>query len=409
MNFQYLFPVVISLYLIVKLYLNYRQVIYAKKHQGQIPDFAVDHLTSEDQTKATNYEIAKIKFSTFQLLFSVGLLSLLIFGGILDYIWNYFSLNYGQVFSATATLCFITLIQTVVSLPLSWAKTFVLEEKFGFNRTTQSLFFKDTIKSIFLGMIIGLPFIFLVFSIINSLPQMWWPYVWAVTLLWQGIIILIYPQFIAPLFNKFTPFPENETKELIRNLAKKINFPLQDIYTMDAGKRSGHGNAYFTGLGKKKRIVFFDTLLDSMNPKEITAILAHELGHFKLGHIKKSLIVSAFSSLIFLGLANYLVLEEVFYQVHFVEGRAPLFGIILLGLVSGFYQFFMTPIGSLFSRKNEYEADDFAKSHGLSVELETGLIKLYKKNSGALWVDSVYSFFYYSHPPAKDRIENLRS
>jgi STE24 endopeptidase len=299
------------------------------------------------------------------------------------------------------------IISSIINLPFDIYKTFKIEQKFGFNKITPRLFIQDQIKSIVLTLAIGTPILYLIAWIMTNLTQNWWLYVWGVVVGFNLLALLIYPTIIAPLFNKFSPLEDLELKEKIMLLLNKCGFKSQGVFVMDGSKRSSHGNAYFTGLGNSKRIVFFDTLLKQLNHDEVIAVLAHELGHFKHKHILKQMFASFGLMLLTLYVFSLLINFNDFYAALNVQTINSLTGLLLLFLVTGVITLPLAPVFSFMSRKNEYEADNFAKLNSNKDDLISGLVNMYRDNASTLTPDSLYVKFYYSHPPANLRIANL--
>ena len=298
-------------------------------------------------------------------------------------------------------------INTILDLPFSWYKTFYIEQKFGFNKMTTGLFVIDLIKGLVLGCVIGIPLLYIVLWLMNSMGDLWWLWVFAVLIGVNLLMLVLYPTIIAPLFNKFTLLEDVALKTRIETLLKKCGFQTQGVFIMDGSKRSAHGNAYFTGLGKSKRIVFFDTLIKQLNHGEIEAVLAHELGHFKHKHIVKQMVVSFAITLITLYILSLLLHSPWFYNALGVMSVNNANALLLFFTVIALISFPFSPLSSFFSRKNEFEADDFAKQHSNKEWLISGLVKMYRDNASTLTPDELYVKFYYSHPPASVRIANL--
>jgi STE24 endopeptidase len=312
-----------------------------------------------------------------------------------------------------ALLVSISLITGIIDLPFSWHRQFGIEEKFGFNRMTPALFFADMFKGILLGLAIGLPLLWVVLMLMTEAGQYWWIWTWFVWVGFNALLLWLFPTFIAPLFNKFKPLEDGPLKDRIEGLLKRCDFTSQGLFIMDGSKRSAHGNAYFTGMGKAKRIVFFDTLIERLNPQEIEAVLAHELGHFKRQHIRKRLIQSFALSFLVLALLGWISTKAWFYLslgiTPDLNGYNAGLALALFSLVLPVFGFFLTPINSMGSRKHEYEADAFAAEKSSANDLITALVKLYQDNAATLTPDPLYSKFYDSHPPAPLRIAHLQS
>jgi STE24 endopeptidase len=296
---------------------------------------------------------------------------------------------------------------TLLELPLSAYRTFVLEKRFGFNRTTPRLFITDSLKQLVLMVLLGAPLIAMVLALMGYAGSLWWLFAWLVWMAFTLLLVWAYPRFIAPLFNKFTPLEDAELRERIQTLIGKTGFKSEGIYVMDGSRRSGHGNAYFTGLGEHKRIVFFDTLLGVLDAAEIEAVLAHELGHFRLKHVRKSLLWMGLLSLAGLALLGWLAEQPWFYQGLGIEQPSNHAALVLFMLSVSVFGIFLEPVFAYFSRKREFEADDFAAGYADPRALVTALVKLCKENASTLTPDPLYSAFHDSHPPAPLRVAHL--
>jgi STE24 endopeptidase len=306
----------------------------------------------------------------------------------------------------------LAFISGILDLPFTWKKQFGIEAAFGFNRMTPRLFWLDTIKGIALAAVLGLPLLWLVLELMATSGSYWWLWTWIVWTLFNALLLWLFPTVIAPLFNKFKALEDGPLKTQIEQLLKRCDFASQGLFVMDGSKRSAHGNAYFTGIGKAKRIVFFDTLIEKLEPLEVEAVLAHELGHFKRQHIRKRLLVSFALSFVMLAILGWVSTQPWFY---FGLGVTPdLTGyngglaLALFMLVAPVFGFFFTPLGSLASRKHEYEADHFAAQKSSANALISALVKLYQDNASTLTPDPIYTAFYSSHPPAPLRIAHLQ-
>lgn len=404
------FLMVLMIKSIVEAWLENRNKIHILKNREEVPEKFKEKITLEEHQKAADYSLAKIQAGrVFKLINLFILLGWTIGGGIewLDFKISEYALNnilHGVVFFAG-----FGLISTLLDLPQNLYSTFILEEKFGFNKTTPKLFILDMIKGLVIGAIIGLPLIAAILWIMNKMGQNWWIYAWAFFTFVQLLLIWAYPRFIAPLFNKFSTLEEGEVKNKVLGLLERTGFKSNGLFVMNASIRSSHGNAYFTGFGKNKRIVFFDTLINSLEPQEVEAVLAHELGHFKKKHITKQLIRSTFSSLIGLYILSLLMTWPDFFLGHGSATAGTHIALVLFTLVAGIYTFFLTPIFSWISRKYEFEADEFASKYANANDLISALVKLYKDNASTLTPDPTYSAYYHSHPPALIRVKHLEN
>jgi STE24 endopeptidase len=299
------------------------------------------------------------------------------------------------------------IIGSLLDLPFSLYRTFVIEERYGFNRMTPKLYISDLLKGLLLTMAIGIPLAWVVLWLMQYAGGLWWVYVWMVWMSFSLLMIFVYPTWIAPLFNKFTELDDAELKTTIENLLKRCGFTSHGIYVMDGSRRSAHGNAYFTGLGENKRIVFFDTLLKSLNAQEIEAVLAHELGHFKHKHIHKHIIAMAIMTLIALAALGWLMQQNWFFAGIGIANSSTYMALIIFTLLLSVFGVYFQPLFSFFSRKHEFEADDFAAQQSDPGNLIQALVKLYEENANTLTPDPLYSTFHDSHPPAPVRIAHL--
>jgi STE24 endopeptidase len=298
---------------------------------------------------------------------------------------------------------------TLVEIPTSVYQTFVIEEKFGFNKSSVNQFIKDQFLHLGLGAAIGLPILALILWVMDNVGSLWWLWAWGIIMGFSLLMSWLFPTVIAPLFNKFTPMEEGSLKDRIQGLLARCGFNSQGIFIMDGSKRSGHGNAYFTGLGNNKRIVFFDNLVNSLDDEELEAVLAHELGHFKCKHVIKMLIATSIMTLISFAILGWLINEPWFYSGLGVKQPSNASALLLFMLVSSTFTFFMQPVSAYFQRKFEFEADDFAANNAKADKMISGLVKLYEENANTLTPDPLYSAFHYSHPPAAIRIAHLEA
>lgn len=392
---------------LAEIYLAQRQLQTLETGRGKVPVEFESVLSLADHQKAIAYGTARLRFSQIRLVWDAALLFYWFpFRGLEKL---YLAVPGTDIHKEVFFLLALSGIQMVLSLPWSLYSTFVLEEKFGFNRTTPKLFLIDRIKGIVLSALIGIPLLYAVISFFQSFPQTWWLATFILLTTFQFAMVWVYPKWIAPLFNKFRPLEEPELKKGIEKLVENAGFFAKEVYVMDASKRSSHGNAYFTGFGKSKRIVFFDTLLSTLQPGEVFSILAHELGHLKLKHIIKSLIAGVILSFIGFAIMGKLATMPEFYGGHFVRVNSPGVLIVLFTMAIPMYTFWSTPLFSWISRKREFEADAYAAGETGPEGLISGLLKLYKENASPVITDKVYSAFYHSHPPALERVKKLKS
>jgi len=316
-------------------------------------------------------------------------------------------LQLSPLYAGVLFILLIGFISSIIDTPLTLYNTFVLEEKFGFNRTTIKIWLIDLFKQTLLSLVIGIPLIMVILWLMNSAGEYWWFYAWAVWMSFSFFMLWAYPAFIAPLFNKFEELKDESLKQRIEQLMTRCGFISKGILVMDGSKRSSHGNAYFTGLGNNKQIVFFDNLLESLDEEEVEAVLAHELGHFKKKHIIKRLISMTFITLIGFAVLGYLMQQDWFYHGLGMSTASIYAALVLFSISSPIFTFFLSPISAMISRKHEFEADDFAAEQADASKLVDALVKLYKENANTLTPDPLHSAYYDSHPPAPVRIEHL--
>ena len=393
---------------LIESWLEAKNKNYIWQNKDKVPARFAEVITPEEHKKAAEYSVAKIKASQFFHILNFAILLGWTLGGGLQLLQELISpYNFGPILSGIVYLSAFSIISTVLSLPESLYSTFVIEERFGFNKMTPLLFIKDGLKGLLLGAIIGLPLFAGLLWVMSSLGSMWWLYGWLMLTGFQFVLLWAYPKFIAPLFNKFSEMDDGEHKVKVLELLERTGFTSNGLFVMDASIRSSHGNAYFTGFGKNKRIVFFDTLLKTLLPGEVEAVLAHELGHFKRKHVTKMLIKSVVLSFLGFLILGWLLNSPAFFAGHGVTTPNLHLALILFSMVAGVYTFFLTPISAKTSRKYEFEADTFAANHANYEDLISALVKLYKENANTLTPDPTYSAFYHSHPPALIRVEFL--
>ncbi|HKK13306.1 MAG TPA: M48 family metallopeptidase [Gammaproteobacteria bacterium] len=406
--FTAFFLVMVALSALLQLWLASRQVRHISARRNQVPEAFRNTIPLAAHQKAADYSVARTRLGMIELGYGVVLLLLWTLGGglnLLDDLWRQMAL--GPLSTGVAVMVSALLIMGALDLPVSIYHTFVLETRFGFNRTTPGTFIADTLKGGLLMVLIGAPLAWLVLWLMAGAGALWWLYVWAV---WMGFTLLMmwaYPAFIAPLFNRFTPLQDEALESRIRALLHKCGFRSQGIYVVDGSRRSGHGNAYFTGLGNNKRIVFFDTLLKSLDPPEIEAVLAHELGHFRLKHIHKRMLSLGGFSLVGLLVLAWLMQQTWFYTGLGVDHSSTYMALLLFMLTAPTFTIVLQPVFSWLSRKHEFEADSYAATQADSADLVRALVKLYRENASTLTPDPLYSAFHDSHPPAPVRVAHL--
>ncbi len=406
--FSYLFLAALFGNVAVQWLLLYRHRSHVSRHRGAVPAQFRDKVPLEAHQKAADYTVAKSSLARIDLVISVVLLLLWTLAGgleLVDRFWR--GLDLSVIWTGTGVMLSIMLISSILDLPLSLYRTFVLEEKFGFNKTTVRVFMTDMLKNTVLTLLIGVPMLALILWLMDNAGEMWWLYVWMTWFGFSLFMMWFYPAFIAPLFNKFRPLDNVELRTRIEALLTRNGFASQGIYVMDGSTRSTHGNAYFTGMGGNKRIVFFDTLMNELTNEEIEAVLAHELGHFKCNHIKKRIAILGVMFLAGFALLGWLIDQPWFYTGLGVSSASTWMALTLFMMVIPVFTFFTQPLFSYYSRRHEFEADNFAAAQGRTADLIQALVKLYKENANTLTPDPLYSAFHDSHPPAPVRIAHL--
>ncbi|HEY8096828.1 MAG TPA: M48 family metallopeptidase [Methylobacter sp.] len=409
-SFTIVFLIALTLSFSVQFWLSKRHAGYVAKHRDAVPEAFKNTVSLEAHQKAADYTLAKSRLGDIDSIIGVILLLVMTLGGGINLAFEFWASSIeNPLIAGLAAVASIFLVMTLIEIPTSVYQTFVIEEKFGFNKSTPQQFVKDQLLQLVLVAIIGMPLLALILWVMDSIGSLWWLWAWAILISFSLLMSWLFPTLIAPLFNKFTPMEEGSLKERIQGLLARCGFNSNGIFIMDGSKRSGHGNAYFTGLGNNKRIVFFDTLINSLEDEELEAILAHELGHFKCKHTIKMLIATAVMSLISFAILGWLIDQTWFYNGLGVVQPSHAAALLLFMLVSSSFTFFMQPISAYFQRKFEFEADDFASAHAKAEKLVSALVKLFEENASTLTPDPLYSAFHYSHPPAAIRIANLES
>ena len=413
-SFSLLFAAFLIATLGTKLWLASRHIQHIQRHRDAVPEQFAAKIPLPAHQKAADYTIAKTKLKIMLLVVNaVVLVGFTLLGG-LQWLSELLTPAFGVGTAyQLALVAAVSIISSLIDLPLDYYKQFTLEERFGFNKMTPGLFFSDLIKHSLVGAAIGLPLLWVTLTLMEKAGDLWWMYAW---LLWCGFqlfMIAFYQSLIAPLFNKFTPLEDESLRTRIEGLMQRVGFASKGLFVMDGSRRSAHGNAYFSGFGAAKRIVFFDTLLSRLAPNEIEAVLAHELGHFKLNHVIKRLAVMFVLSLGFLALLGWLKGQVWFYTglgvTPLMNGSNDAMALILFMLALPSFTFLFSPLMSITSRKNEFEADAFAAKHSNSGDLISALVKLYEDNASTLTPDPLHSAFYDSHPPASVRVQRLLS
>lgn len=394
---------------LTRIWLGNRHIGFVQKNRNEVPKAFSKDISLEAHQKAADYTAAKTKLVIAESIVQAALLLTFTLGSglqVIDYVWRDLMPEHEMLRGALVILSALV-ISGIVDAPFDYYKTFVIDAHFGFNKMTRGMFIGDMIKQSILGMVLGAPILFAALWLMEGAGDYWWLYLWVVWSVFNLLVLAIYPTFIAPLFNKFTPLTDDTLKTRIEALLAKCGFKSQGLFVMDGSARSSHGNAYFTGFGKNKRVVFFDTLLERLNADEIEAVLAHELGHFKHKHVIKRIAMMFFISFLGLALLGFLKDQNWFFLGLGVNDMSSYMALILFLLVSPVFLFILRPIMASYSRKNEFEADAYAATHSSAKHLVEALVKLYRDNASTLTPDPLHSAFYDSHPPASIRIAKL--
>ncbi|MEJ0036721.1 MAG: M48 family metallopeptidase [Gammaproteobacteria bacterium] len=395
---------------LTRLWLSTRQIAAVRAHRDRVPEQFVGQVELAEQQKAADYTVAKAKLGRLDTVADVIVrLAFTLGGGIafIDSLWGRAQL--AQPWHGALVIGTTILAMMVINLPFSLWSTFRLEARFGFNRMTPALYLADIAKSLVLGVLLGGPLAIGAILLMDRGGKWWWVFAW---LGWTAFSLLItwaFPRFIAPLFNKFSPLSDEALKARVEGLLDRCGFASKGVFVMDGSRRSAHGNAYFTGVGRNKRIVFFDTLLERLGALEVEAVLAHELGHFRLQHVKQRLVLSLFASLFALALIAWLAAQPGFYGALGLPGVSAHGALLLFMLVAPAFTYFITPVSAWWSRRHEFQADDFAAKYTDARALADALVKLYRSNASTLTPDRIHSAFYDSHPPALVRIARLNA
>ncbi len=407
-----LFTVALVLSLLIKFWLSARQIRHVASHRETVPAAFTQTISFSAHQKAADYTIAKARLSLLEMALGAAvLLGWTLLGGLSalnETVAQWLGQGMGQ---QLALLGAFVVIGGLIDLPLSWYQTFVLEQRFGFNKMTLKLWLADLAKSSLIGALIGLPIAALILWMMAATGSLWWLWAW---LFWMGfnlLLLVIYPTLIAPLFNKFAPLEDAALKARVTSLMQRCGFSAKGLFVMDGSKRSAHANAYFTGFGAAKRVVFYDTLLSKLSASEVDAVLAHELGHFKHKHIIKRIVSMFAMSLAGFALLGYLAQQHWFYsglgvQANLMAANDAL-ALLLFMLVMPVFSFFIAPLFAQLSRKHEFEADAYAVKQTSAQDLSTALLKLYEDNASTLTPDPLYVSFYYSHPGASERLSRM--
>ena len=408
--FSLIFLLALAAGLAVEWWLLRRQARHVQAHADRVPDAFADRIELAQHRKAADYTLAQIQASRCELGFGAVWLVLLTLGGgiaLLQALWG--APGWDPLWSGTALVLSAFLLLGLLDLPYDAWRTFGIEARFGFNRTTAGQFVRDKLLGALLALALGGPLVAAVLWVMAAGGELWWLYAWLVWMAFTLTLSWAYPRVIAPLFNRFTALEAGPVRERLERLVERCGFRSDGMFVMDGSKRSSHGNAYFTGLGRSKRIVFFDTLLNALAPEELEAVLAHELGHFRRRHVAKRLLAIAAITLVGLAVLGWLRTQPWFYAGLGVAEASPAVALLLFLLVAPVFTQFLRPVGAWLSRRQEFEADAYAAAQADAAALIRALVKLYRDNASTLTPDPVYSAFHHSHPPAPVRIAHLES
>lgn len=408
-TFTTLFVGLLIISTLTRLWLGSRHIRYVQANKGAVPAAFTETISLDAHQKAADYTAAKSRIALLEVVAQAIVLLIFTLGGGLQWLDNTFTqlIPDNDIMRGAAVICSALLISSIIDIPFDYYRTFTIDEKFGFNKMTPAMYFSDMVKQGLVGVVLGAPILFAALWLMQSAGEYWWFYLWVVWSVFNIVMLAVYPTFIAPLFNKFEPLSDESLKSRIEQLLTKCGFKSQGLFVMDGSTRSGHGNAYFTGFGASKRVVFFDTLLDKLNVDEIEAVLAHELGHFKHKHVVKRIALMFLMSLIGLAALGWLINQSWFYAGLGVNVPSNYMALILFMMASPVFLFVLRPIMANYSRKNEFEADDYAAKNANANHLVDALVKLYRDNASTLTPDPLHSAFYDSHPPASARISKL--
>jgi STE24 endopeptidase len=407
-SFTWLFLILLGLSLLLEYWLASRHIGYVRAHRDSVPKAFRGKITLKNHRKSADYTIAKTHFGRSANLYGAALLLFWTIGGGLNAFDSFWSAaQWSPLITGTVFILTVFLVMELLELPIVIHQTFEIEERFGFNRTTPALFAMDFLKKVFLMLLFGAPLVIAALWLMQAYGTRWWLYVWVLWMAFSLFMVWAYPTLIAPLFNRFRPLKTRSLRARLIRLLKRTGFKSHGIYVVDSSQRTSHGNAYFTGFGRAKRIVFFDSLLKTLRAPEVEAVVAHELGHFKLRHIAKRLLLMAVTSFAGLAVLGLVIGQPWFYQGMGVAQGSNHAALMLFLLVGPVFTFFLQPLYAWSSRRHEFEADDFAASQTSARNLVSALVKLYRENAATLTPDPLYSSFYDTHPPALRRINHL--
>jgi len=408
--FTFVFLVALAAHVSVELWLARRQIMFVEANGDAVPSDFATSVTLAEHSKAAAYTVARQRLGMLETIFgTLVLLWLTVGGGIARIGAVAAALSDSPLLAGTLHVLGVFATLAVLSLPIGLYRTFVLEQRFGFNRTRPAVFVADQLKAWSLGLLLGGAMVACVLWIMASAGHSWWLVAWAAWLAFSLLVTWAWPRIFAPIFNKFSPLEDQALRRRIDALLERCDFHAKSIFVMDGSRRSSHGNAYFTGLGREKRIVFFDTLLSSLTPAQVESVLAHELAHFRLRHVPQRLLAGALMSLAGFALLGWLARQPWFYAALGVPSVSNASALVLFIMVTPVFSWVVSPLLAAWSRRHEYQADAFAATHSDAQSLAEALVKLYKDNASTLTPDPIYSAFHDSHPPPAARIERLKA
>jgi STE24 endopeptidase len=409
--FTWVFLAALALATATRLWLSLRQIRYVRAHRNAVPGMFAESIPLAAHQKAADYTVAKARLGIVDTVLDALILLAFTLGGGLQWLSEFWArfVSVDAIWHGALVLASVLFIRGLLGLPLTLYRIFVVEERFGFNRMTWKLFVIDLVKGLAFVVALGVPLLLVVLWLMLAAGSLWWLYVWIVLVVYSLFLQMIYPAVVMPAFNKFSPLDDPALASRVEKLLQRTGFRSRGLFVMDGSKRSSHGNAFFAGFGAAKRIVLFDTLVSRLQPAEVEAVLAHELGHYKLRHIVKGMALSWTMSFVLLFTLGLLASEPWFYEGLGVQTMTLPLGLVLFMLVMPEFIFFVQPLLARFSRKNEYEADRYAAENADAQELVRALVKLYHDNSATLTPDPLHSAYYDSHPPAAMRIARLRT
>lgn len=408
--FSIIFLAAVVINLILRQWLATRQITSVREHRSKVPSDFSSAIPLEAHQRAADYTMTRVRFSRIEMTFETLILLGWTLGGGLDWVDHLLGeTGWSPLLTGSAVILSVIMISSLLDQPFALWRTFVIEARYGFNRTRPSTYIGDLIKQGLLLLVLGVPLLILILWLMARMGAYWWVYVWLVWTSFSMLMAWAFPLFIAPIFNRFEPLQKGPLHDRVEALLARAGFRSSGIYIMDGSKRSGHGNAYFTGLGRNKRIVFFDTLINTLSPEEIEAVLAHELGHYRHHHVQKAMWLMSLLSLVGLALLAWLMQQNWFYSGLGVSTPSTHMALLLFLLCLPSFTFPLTPLFAWRSRKHEFEADAFAHLQtGGAQPLIHALVKLYRENASTLTPDPLHSAYYDSHPPASIRVAHLR-